>query len=165
MESINNQIKALFLLYECTADLFHYGLPSSTHIKQISKPDAFSDGFAIAGKSVRISHIQNIDRDVFALHFQPIISVFHIQLSVAFGSAPLPTHAQKLTHTPSMWSKVNMTFLKGSVLAQGSVAGPALKGPVRDFISTAMCLKGSMARSGRQPCHNGSTHSSPTPAS
>lgn len=33
MESINNQIKALFLLYECTADLFHYGLPSSTHIK------------------------------------------------------------------------------------------------------------------------------------
>ncbi|RXN23589.1 transcription initiation factor TFIID subunit 4-like protein [Labeo rohita] len=49
--------------------------------------------------------------------------------------------------------------------AEGSVAGPALKGPVRDFISTAMCLKGSMARSGRQPCHNGSTHSSPTPAS
>lgn len=32
MESINNQIKALFLLYACSADLFHYRLPSSAHI-------------------------------------------------------------------------------------------------------------------------------------
>lgn len=174
MESINNQIKALFLLYECTADLFHYGLPSSTHIKHNQNRSANRTKlwlhntcfprclFGVTGKSVCIPEWRQVD--VLSIHFHPIISVFHIQLNVAFGSASPNMCAETRTHTASMWSKVNMTFLKGSVLAQRSVAGPALKGPVRDFI-TAMCLKGSMARSRRQPCHNGSTHSSPTPVS
>lgn len=140
--------------------------PHKTQPKQISKPDAFADYFLASQVQAFVSHTSRMKAKICLLSS---FSAHHFCLShptnIAFGGAPLPTRAQKLAHTPSMWSKANMTFLKGSVLAQGSMAGPALKGPVRDFISTAMCLKGSMARSGRQPCHNGSTHSSPTPAS
>lgn len=105
MESINNQIKALFLHYECTADLFHYGLPSSTHIKHNQNtsvnPIFLADDYLESQVGMFASHTSRMQTETSSLFiFSPSFLSFTSSSTLPSAVPPLLTRAQKLTHTP-----------------------------------------------------------------